>query len=245
MNKMSIEINFKCESFGSALEVWSYIDDWYKTLGHVSVKNDLTGTWLKSGDISSSLKRTTTNRFSYSVGDGAIFYNNSGSANGQIGKLLVHDLIGDTLEAELLLKHFFSDSRYTSARVFHRDYEFLQNETDIDYFIRKGLDYKHLPIKNNGLPFPLEKEIIDISTNPGMRLFNFEFIEVVGSTMWLSERFWEVTGTSKRKVLSSNLFDITELNNIVKIIAQDKPFSDWKGEEGERQNQLRSLLFGV
>lgn len=244
MNKISLEINFKCESFDSALEVWSYLEPWFRTIESNKIENDFTGTILKSSGIQSSIKRTSSNGFSYSVDEGSIFYNNSGSANGQIGHVTIKDILKLNSNHEACLVCFLKDDRFTSAWLFDSTYSVLQNTTDIGYFKRKGIDYSHLPIKNNGLPPPLTKDIIDISANPGRRVFNHEYIEAVGSTMWLGERFWQVTGTSKNKVLSSDQFDVTEKNGVVKVVAQDAPFTDWKGEQGERQNQLRKLLFG-
>ena len=98
-------------------------------------------------------------------------------------------------------------------------------------------------MKSNGRPFPLEREVIDVSGNPGRRIFIEEYIEGVGSTMWIGERFWNISGQSKKDFLTQNKFSIEQNENYLKVTAYDKTFISSDGEEAIIQNRLRKLLF--
>lgn len=99
-------------------------------------------------------------------------------------------------------------------------------------------------MKSNGLPFPLEQQIIDTSQNPGRRILRDGFVEAVGSVMWLGEQFWPLTGASKQTVLAAEWLECEQLaNGVLRIQVADAPFRTAEGASGALQDRLRSLLF--
>ena len=96
---------------------------------------------------------------------------------------------------------------------------------------------------SNGLPFPLEQQIIDISNNPGRWELKQGYIESVGSTMWLGEQFWNKTGADKATVLSADWLKTEEIDGVIKVKIADIPFDTADGRSGELQNKLRLLLY--
>jgi len=114
---------------------------------------------------------------------------------------------------------------------------------DLKYYESENRSYDGLPLKSNGLPFPLEQKIIDTSKNSGRLIFKIGYIEAVGSIMWLSKNFLEKTGASKEKILACDWLHTEEIGNIIKLKVQDVPFTNANGEEEVLQNKLRSLLY--
>lgn len=90
--------------------------------------------------------------------------------------------------------------RFVQAVVVNREYDFWQNAEDPLQYQTRGRSCEGLPMKSNGLPFPLEQQVVDTSENPGRRVLHEGFIEAIGSPMWLGDRFWELTGASKNAI---------------------------------------------
>lgn len=124
------------------------------------------------------------------------------------------------------------------------DYEFWQNARNPLQYEAADRPYSHLPMKSNGLPPPVEQMIIDTSGNPGRRILRDGYIEAVGNIMWLSEKFWKVTGTEKSIVEKAKwLKVIAPKPSVVMIQAAEECFTTDAGEGGEIQRKLRRLLF--
>ena len=122
-------------------------------------------------------------------------------------------------------------------------YSYWQNAEDLLLYESENKSHDHLPKKPNGLPYPLEAEIVDISNNPGRRVHRNGYLEGVGATMWLGEHFWGLTGARKEEILASETLKIQKLKSILKIRAQEHNFTKDSGEELEKQKLLWNLLF--
>jgi len=90
--------------------------------------------------------------------------------------------------------------RFVQAFLVNREYDFWQNAEDPLQYRTRGKICEGLQMKSNGLPFPLEQQVVDTSENPGRRVLHEGFIEAIGSPMWLSDRFWELTRANKNAV---------------------------------------------
>lgn len=124
------------------------------------------------------------------------------------------------------------------------DFSFWQNNNSIDSYKRHEKLYGHLPMKQSGQPFPCEQIIIDTSKNPGRNIFKQGYVEAVGSTMWLGNEFFPLTGANKEAVKSINWLDVNELKpGILKIKAQENCFTQSEGTEADLQNKMRDLLY--
>lgn len=120
---------------------------------------------------------------------------------------------------------------FVSAWVADADYQFWQNAEDISQYRSGGRPWKHLPVKSNGLPPPLERTIVGISHNPGRWALRVGFIEAVGAVMWFGDEFWQVSGTSKQEVLSAPWVQCTEMApGLLRVQAAQQCFATDQGE---------------
>jgi len=243
MNDLSIEIVVKYNSFLSAAEMWQKLKPMQSTLHGKDVFDEFTGKKVEAESLNNDVEKRKKNDFYYRIGEGSIYYNNPGNKNGHVGRVLIKNLATSVLEAEDWLSSFFSDDRFVMARIVDWEYETWQNNTDIASFERHGREHKNLSKKSNNLPPPLDKLIIDINANSGRRILRSEYMEAIGSTMWLGEVFWMLTGKSKSDVIGNTEFKVSEIGRSLKIKAQDTLFTKSDGVESIRQNSLRDLLF--
>lgn len=133
-----------------------------------------------------------------------------------------------------------AESLFVQSRVYDSEYDFWQNADDeLQYRIR-GKSIAGLPLRSNGLPFPLERTIIDTSKNPGRRILRDGYIESVGHLLWLSEEFWNRVGQPRE--VPSWIDRSSECNGIDFLCLQKEPFSE---VDAAVQVRLRQLLFGV
>ena len=136
------------------------------------------------------------------------------------------------------------DTSFVMAWVVDTDYNHWQNAVDPQEYEVVGKSFAHLPLRPNGMPYPLDRMEIDTSRNPGRRYFGAGYIEAVGATMWLGPSFWEVTGADKGKLENQGwLQRFEQMHNVIKIRAADDCFTTDEGESGKRQLRLRSVLF--
>jgi hypothetical protein len=124
------------------------------------------------------------------------------------------------------------------------DYNHWQNAKDPIEYEAAGRDFSHLPMKSNGLPFPLEQMEIDVSRNPGRWVLRSGYVEAIGSTMWLSELFWQRVGRNSQAFMNAaGWVQANELAmGILKI--QIPAYYSFPEEAEEIQNRLRACLYG-
>jgi hypothetical protein len=139
---------------------------------------------------------------------------------------------------------FFDSRNFAMAWVVDHEYDFWQNAEDPLEYRALGKSYEHLPMKSNGLPYPVEQQIIDTSANPGRWLFRDGFIEAVGAVMWLGEQFWSLTGARKQDILAQKWLTCKEMPGAaLRVAAANSPFASAAGAERELQERLRVHLF--
>ncbi len=243
MRKCSIEIIVKCFSYTSSLEVWQALQPMHDALAGKAITNEFTGKSITAKQIQSSLKGIVKNNFSFKVDDGRLYYNNPGNNKDKCGIITIRDIADTPEEAELWISRFLLDDRFIQARIFDNQYDFWQNQINIRVYENEGVSYSHLPTVHNGASPPLGKIIIDISNNLGRSLLRNNYMESIGSCMWLGESFWQATGVNKENILTSDNFKIETHGDIIKVIAQGSLFTESEGEQGGRQRTLRELLF--
>lgn len=135
---------------------------------------------------------------------------------------------------------------FTMAWLVDYDYDYWQNAEDPLQYEAAGRSYQHLPIKSNDLPPPLDDVVIDISRNPGRWSFRTGYVEAVGTPMWLSERFWRLTGTNPIGLAPRPGLRVSQpAPGITKLIAADEPFTSAEGASRAAQDSLRALLFAT
>lgn len=130
-----------------------------------------------------------------------------------------------------------------TGRLFVPEYDDWQNAADPLLFKSAGKDIAELPMRSNGLPFPLDQMIVDTSHNPGRRILRNGFIEALGHRMWLGAEFFRrVPGADRAAILAAEwLRPVQQPDGVVEITASDAPFHD--DSSAQLQERLRSLLF--
>jgi len=142
------------------------------------------------------------------------------------------------------MAHFADTGNFVIAWVADSEYEYWQNADDPLEYTAVGKPYEHLPMKSNGLPYPVEQMIIDTSANPGRWVFHDGYIEAVGAIMWLGPTFWSLTGAEREQVLKTTWLKVsTPVPSVTRVQAAEHCFSTPEASSGLLQNELRSLLF--
>src|SRR5262249_762748 len=132
---------------------------------------------------------------------------------------------------------FIDDMNFVMAWTANADYDYWQNAEDPLQYTAKGRGWDHLPTKSNGLPYPLEREIIDTSGNPGRWTLRSGYYEAVGSVMWLGESFWKLTGAKKDEVTGAAWIQVSNpVDSVTRLEVLRKCFSSDAGFERELQD---------
>jgi hypothetical protein len=133
---------------------------------------------------------------------------------------------------------------FVMAWIVDVEYDRWQNAKDPLLFKAAGRPYEHLPMTSNGLPPPLQKEVIDTSRNPGRWSFDRGWIEAVGAVMWLGEPFWPLTRANRRAVESADGLRVSHpIASVTRIQSADRSFTSAGAESGRLQDRVRALLF--
>jgi hypothetical protein len=134
-------------------------------------------------------------------------------------------------------------AQFVQAWVCDVEYDHWQNAKDPLFYNAVGRDYSHLPMKSNNLPAPLERMEIDISKNPGRWSLCNGYVEAIGATMWLGDRFWERVDVQRDVVMSADWVHATYIENrVVKLQPSLQVFTS--EDSAGVQNRLRKLLYG-
>jgi hypothetical protein len=130
------------------------------------------------------------------------------------------------------------------AWIMDSEYDHWQNAQDPLEYTAAGKSHANLPMKSNGLPYPLEHKVIDASGNPGRWTFRDGYIEAVGAVMWLGQPFWQLTGATRPEVEKAEWIKISNVApSVTRLQAADRCFTMAEGPAGELQRRLRTLLF--
>jgi hypothetical protein len=139
---------------------------------------------------------------------------------------------------------FIGSDDFIMAWLADSEYEHWQNADDPLQYTSAGKSYEHLPMVSNGLPYPLERRVIDTSANPGRRILRRGYIEVVGAVMWLGEPFWSLTGADRKQVENAPWLEVSHPTpSVIKLQVGEPCFTSAEGAGGQLQAKLRSLLF--
>jgi len=235
---LEIIISFMVESPSS---IWEVIHQSHKNILHDDGVCDFSGSNCKVKDVPTKIKISKRPDFSIIYGGGEIQYGHVKNYDHSF----VHSdgLFSDLSAASSAVYPFLCSSEFIQAMVYDKEFEFWQNAEDPLEYEDSGRSIAGLPMKSNGLPFPLEKTIIDISKNPSRRLIRDGYIEAIGSRMWLGPEFFQrVPKASRQAILSASWLEVSELESgILEIRPPKAPFVDLS--TADTQNRLRHLLF--
>jgi hypothetical protein len=235
----SIEIIFDYMSINPAL-VWRNLIE----VGSITIHEMafLYENKMKISNIEKSIIKSGKPHFYVEIKDAVFQYTPVGNYN--LSFLIIEKYVSSFKDVYRWVEPFLSYKSFIQARIYDEKYEYWQNAHDPIQFKSSGKDYKHLPMKSNELPPPLEQMVIDTSKNPGRRVLCDGYVEGIGSRMWLSNKFFKITKTSKKNILNQNWIKSKQLNSdIIEIRVDDKAFDSSEGDYGLKQDKLRSLLF--
>lgn len=156
---------------------------------------------------------------------------------------LVEVVAADESGWDSWVAEFLDQAGFVMALVVDSEYDFWQNAEDVLEYEARGRTLAGQKMKSNGLPFPLERQVVDTSANPGRWCFRAGFLEGVGSTMWLGERFWSLSGATMASVQRAPGIKSRQLAGTLRIEVEPQPFLSDEGASAERQRMLRALLF--
>ena len=139
---------------------------------------------------------------------------------------------------------FLANPAFVMAWVADIDYDFWQNADDPLEYGARNQPFDHLPMRSNGLPYPLQQTIIDTSNNPGRYALRRGYHEAIGHVMWLRAPFWSLTGADRRQVENQEGLSRSHPSaDVLRIQAFPRCLQTSEGESGKIQRSLRDLLF--
>ncbi|WP_421852677.1 hypothetical protein [Marinomonas sp.] len=234
---VQIEIVLKGKAFAEAYKLWKkltkevepeYLDK--------KVVDGLNGKELGFADVSKTLLKSKADSFFIELNGGSVEF--SYIADLDFSRLDIKNLAATKESTEKWVSQMVKDPAFVQGRLYDGEYDRWQNMEDIVYYESEGRDHSSLPKKSNGLPFPLESEVIDVSRNPGRWELKKGYIECVGSTMWMSKALLKDLGVDNLAIEN-----VSDLGSVLRFDVQDECFKAAAGEEAEVQNELRRMLF--
>ncbi len=242
MMSLCLEICVEFKSF-TPIEVWNALKvgqaDFLNS--HDSCEWNDMKTRLR--DVGRELEASKELHFTLSFQSGEIRYGHIGHRN--LSVIWIRRLFKDLTDADKWVRCFCHSPSFIQAWVYEPEYKFWQNARSPLEYRAKGKSSEGLPLISNGLPFPLQEDVIDTSNNPGRRIVRYGYIEAVGAVMWLGPLFMERTGLDTETLRSISWLGLEPLpNDGLMIKASDQVFDTAEGEQGKRQRDIRNLLFG-
>lgn len=140
------------------------------------------------------------------------------------------------------LDRYFFNSDFVMAWVVDAEDDSWQNQKRLEIYDAAGRSHAHLTKISNGLPAPVNLVIIDTSSNPGRWTYRQGYVDAVGSPMWVSKAFWELSGGARAALLEQGWLTPVR-SDIDKIQPLDRCFLSTQPGDATIQNSLRSILF--
>lgn len=190
------------------------------------------------------IEKTLRKETNFGIKDQLFSFSFGAVGNARLQQLIITQEKVMELNWDIWIEKLSNYGIFIYAWKFDGNYSYWQSERQIDSFQICNVPYEHLPMKPSGDPLPFAQIVIDTSKNPGRNVFRTGYVEAVGSTMWLSNEFFSLTGANKEKLISSDWLKISEIKpGIIKIKAQEECFTQSESKEAELQNRMRDLLY--
>ena len=147
--------------------------------------------------------------------------------------------------ADRVVKSLLTCGNFVHAWAVDHEYWRWQNIDCPDYYDINGRSYEGLPMRYNEKPSPLDRMIIDTTSNPGREVFCEGYKEAVGGVAWYSEAFFGITGANRDELLAQDEYEISEEEGIIRVILDKNFLADAEGDKKleEKQNKLRKILY--
>lgn len=199
---------------------------------------------VNADKVAGVIERSKRPSFLVKLPEGEIECGQVGSA--QLELIFLQGVVKDPADAKKWIDPFLKSPQFIMARLYDYDFHYWQNADDPFQYSSAGRSMSGLPMRSNGLPAPLEQMVVDTSRNPGRRVFRDDYIEAIGSHMWIGPVFWRRVGGSPERIEAESWIKARRLNSdVLEIEAYSEPFTSAEGEEALIQNKLRSILFPI
>jgi len=238
---LSVECVLRYKSFPRAADLWSLLATTHPERAGDMV--DIGGDEIRLEDVHAEFLGTEGDDFSVEFAGGEIFF--AQVANHKLARLELSNVVTSVADADSWLSALLVDPNFVQARLYDHDYSYWQNATDPIQYEGSGRSMAGLPMISNGLSYPMNQDIVDISGNPGRSVLRMGYIESVGAVMWLGEGLWKTLGrpTPEWKRIAS--LQVAGRPGVTRVQAASQPFTSSSGAEAELQLALRQLIFGA
>jgi hypothetical protein len=196
------------------------------------------GRWTPFAMVGEAISQSPDYGFGVCFDDGMVSF--AAVGNYRLSLLFLDRIIEDDRDADKFVSSVSHLPGFLSARVYDAQYERIQNATELEECRSLGIDTSGIRLRSNGLPFPLERQVVDTSANPGRRVLRHGFVEAIGHRMWLSP-----TLLQRLRVDSKTLrrqFRVEQREGVTLVQGSDAPFSSCDASR-EVQDRLRAVLF--
>src|SRR5579859_4043676 len=147
-------------------------------------------------------------------------------ANYNLDFLEIKSSVGPSIGWDEWASPFIGNSHFVMAWVVDCEYDYWQNAADPLQYTAVGKSYSRLPMKSNGLPYPLEQKMIDTSASPGRWRFGDGYIDAVGAVLWLGTPFWVLAGANREQVKSTRWLHVSNPTpSVTKLQAAQHKFT--------------------
>lgn len=236
----TLEFQFQMGSLAPVV-AWNALQPWFvKVYNQPKVFLNHKQVPVEFGSVAETIERARMISVDVSVNDESLVSFGDYPTAG-IFRLILFQLPEDIPPVESLLERL-PVSKLVFAYLCDAEYKRWQTVKDPSQYERAGRSHEQLP---KYWDENLEGERIDISRNPGRwEIRNGKCIEAGGSPMWIGPLLGERTGGDWRGLSEFNWCEIVELENgVIRLKSWGGPFDSDQGEQRERQETLRSILF--
>lgn len=230
-------------SYSDIGSIWKLLAMTHLEYSNELVIIDLEDKNIKYSNIDAKVLEQANGGFNIKFLNGSIDYSVVGGVDFSLKKILIKNLVIDEDDADKWLELLIKQEILIQARLYDYEYDYWQNAHDLLQYEAVGRSTNGLELISNGLPFPLEQNVINTSNNPGRWQFRDNYIESIGSVMWFGNEYWSNSGVSKNAILDNNWLNASDNGLRLKIKVHDKPFTSSINKEGQLQQELRELLF--
>jgi len=240
--QLSLEVALLYESFPTAADVWEVVASTHPEFDKVKVVDGFEDKKLLYGSVGNYLRETGADGLLIEMAEASIRHGDI--ADLELGRLDLIRIVSDPQDAERWLAKLLKDERMVQARLYDFEYDRWQNAEDLSVYAAAGRSAAGLPMKSNGFPFPLTRQIVDTDANPGRWRLRRKFIESIGATMWFGPEFWALSGANPVALQSCDGVSVTDLGDgVTKVTTALEVFRSAEGMEGDLQNRMRKMLF--
>lgn len=241
--QLSLEVTLLYGGFPYAFEIWDLLGPTHPEYAELEVLVGPKDRKLTFGALGSHLRNRGTEWLSLELLGGCIDHGDVDSL--KFHRLDLMQVVRDLEDAERWVDKLLKDERFVQARLYDEEYDHWQNVEDLGIYKTAGRDTAGLPLKSNGFPYPLTRQIVDTDANPGRWRLRQGYIESIGATMWFGDQFWKISGASREGLQSCDGVVMTELaHGVTRVGTALDVFRSAEGPEGDLQRRMRMALFG-